>query len=86
MFEATAFDEYQKWIKNDKKLSLKIGSLIQDTLKNPFIDLGSLNRLKEIFKVIGAEEFQMSTGLFTRLQIQVLSLLRAIHITLNNFS
>jgi len=30
MFEATAFDEYQKWIKNDKKLSLKIGSLIQD--------------------------------------------------------
>ncbi len=50
MFEATAFDEYQTWIKNDKKLSLKIGSLIQDTLKNPFIGLGKPEPLKGNFQ------------------------------------
>lgn len=45
-FRYEAFEEYQEWIKTDKKVALKIGTLIQDILKNPFTGLGKPELLK----------------------------------------
>lgn len=45
-FSYEAFEEYQEWIKTDKKVALKIGTLIQDILKNPFTGLGKPELLK----------------------------------------
>lgn len=49
-FRFEAFEEYQEWIKTDKKIALKIGTLIQDILKNPFTGLGKPEHLKGNFK------------------------------------
>ncbi len=45
-FRYEAFEEYQEWIKKDKKVALKIGTLIQDILKSPFTGLGKPELLK----------------------------------------
>ncbi len=45
-FRLEGFEEYQEWIKTDRKLALKIGVLIQDILKNPFVGLGKPELLK----------------------------------------
>ena len=49
-FRLEAFEEYQEWINTDKKIALKIGVLIRETLKNPFTGLGKPEPLKENFK------------------------------------
>ena len=38
-FHPKAFSEYQNWIETDRKLALRIGDLIRDTLRDPFIEL-----------------------------------------------
>ncbi len=45
-FRPEAFQEYQEWIRTDKKIALKIGTLIQDVLKNPFTGIGKPELLK----------------------------------------
>lgn len=45
-FKFKAFEEYHEWIRRDKKMAIKIGSLIQDLLKNPFTGLGKPEPLK----------------------------------------
>ena len=49
-FSPKAFTEYQNWIKNDKKISLRIGDLIKDILRNPFTGIRKPERLKYEFK------------------------------------
>ncbi len=49
-FSPKAFTEYQNWIKNDKKISLRIGDLIKDIIRNPFTGIGKPERLKYEFK------------------------------------
>jgi toxin YoeB len=46
IFEISAFEELQDWIRNDRKIALKISELIQDVLKNPFTGLGKPEPLK----------------------------------------
>lgn len=45
-FRLEAFEEYQEQINTDKKIALKIGILIRETLKNPFAGLGKPEPLK----------------------------------------
>lgn len=45
-FRFEAFQEYLHWIKTEKKIALKIGTLIQDILKNSFTCLGKPELLK----------------------------------------
>ena len=49
-FSPKAFTEHQNWIKNDKKISLRIGDLIKDILHNPFTGIGKPVPLKYEFK------------------------------------
>ena len=39
-FEQKAFEEYQRWITDDKKITIRIGELIKDILRNPFTGIG----------------------------------------------
>ena len=45
-FRHEGFLEYQEWIKNDRKIAIKIGNLIEDILKNPFTGIGKPEPLK----------------------------------------
>lgn len=49
-FEKNAFQEYQKWIETDRKLAIKIGEIIKDTLRDPFKGIGKPEALKGDFK------------------------------------
>lgn len=49
-FRFEAFEEYQQWIKTDKKIALKIGALIEDILKNAFTGLGKPELLERNLK------------------------------------
>jgi len=46
LFELNAFDEYQQLIRTDKKIAIKIGTLIMDIVRNPFVGLGKPEPLK----------------------------------------
>jgi toxin YoeB len=50
IFEFEAFEQYQHWIASDKKLALKIGSLIRQILREPFSGIGKPEPLKGNFK------------------------------------
>ncbi len=50
IFEFSAFQQYQEWIKTDKKVSLRISSLILEIAKNPFTGRGKPELLKGNFK------------------------------------
>ena len=45
-FEQTAFEDYQNWAKENKKLFNKIGELIKDIIRSPFDGLGKPEPLK----------------------------------------
>lgn len=45
-FVPAAFNEYQEWIRTDKKIALKIGELIRDIQRNPYSGLGKPEPLK----------------------------------------
>ena len=49
-FEITGFEEYQQWIKTDRKIAIKKGVLIFDIVKNPFTGLGKPEPLKGDYK------------------------------------
>lgn len=49
-FDASAFGDYQDWIKNDKKIALRIGELIRDIHKTPFERIGKPEALKYLYK------------------------------------
>jgi toxin YoeB len=50
VFESNAFEQYQEWIKTDKKVSLRISSLILEIAKSPFTGRGKPELLKGNFK------------------------------------
>ena len=45
-FEKTAFEDYQNWAKENKKLFKKISELIKDIIRSPFDGLGKPEPLK----------------------------------------
>ena len=45
-FEKNGFEDLQYWIKQDKKITSRIFSLIDDIDKNPFMGLGKPEPLK----------------------------------------
>lgn len=49
-FVPKAFDEYRNWIEKDKKVALRIGDLIRDTLRSPFDGIGKPEPLRYQFK------------------------------------
>jgi toxin YoeB len=49
-FVPKAFKEYQEWIQTDRKIALRIGDLIKDILRNPFVGLGKPEPLRHQFK------------------------------------
>jgi len=46
MFHQSAFDDYQKWAVDDKKIFFKIGSLIKEITRTPFIGTGKPEPLR----------------------------------------
>lgn len=49
-FVPSAFKEYLEWIETDRKISLRIGDLLRDILRNPFEGIGKPEALKHQFK------------------------------------
>ena len=45
-FSSLAWEDYQYWVKNDKKKLERINKLIKDILRNPFEGLGKPEPLK----------------------------------------
>lgn len=50
LFVPKAFDEYQNWIQQDKKIAKKIGELLIQAAKTPFEGKGKPEPLKHQFK------------------------------------
>ncbi|MBP7552273.1 MAG: type II toxin-antitoxin system YoeB family toxin [Spirochaetes bacterium] len=50
-FEKSAYEDFQYWIKNDKKKALKILQLLEDIEIQPFSGLGKPEPLKSILAV-----------------------------------
>ena len=46
VFEPQAFQDFNNWVKEDKKIYGKIVSLIEDILRNPFDGIGKPEQLK----------------------------------------
>jgi len=46
LFHQSAFSDYQQWITDDKKISIKIGSLIKEITRTPFTGTGKPEPLK----------------------------------------
>ena len=46
LFSTLAWEDYQYWLKNDKKKLERINKLIKDTQRNPFEGLGKPEPLK----------------------------------------
>ena len=46
IFSDRAWEDYEYWIKNDKKKIDRINKLIKDTLRNPFEGIGKPEPLK----------------------------------------
>ena len=46
IFSETAWDDYQYWIKTDKKILKRVNSLIQDIQRSPFSGIGKPEMLK----------------------------------------
>lgn len=49
-FVPKAFLEYQNWIETDRKMALRIGDLIRNTLRSPFDGIGKTEALKYDYK------------------------------------
>jgi toxin YoeB len=49
-FEKQAFEQVTEWAAKDRKIYAKIGSLIADTLRNPFAGIGKPRPLKHDLK------------------------------------
>jgi len=45
-FQQSAFDDYQQWAIDDKKIFSKIGNLIKEITRTPFIGTGKPEPLK----------------------------------------
>ena len=45
-FEKNAFEDFQYWVKFDKKKALKILQLLEDIQKEPFVGIGKPEPLK----------------------------------------
>lgn len=48
VFSKRAWDEYQHWIRTDKKILKRINLLIQDAQRNPFEGLGKPEALRHL--------------------------------------
>lgn len=46
-WDTNAWDDYQYWLKTDKRILKKINELIKDTMRKPFEGLGKPEALKE---------------------------------------
>lgn len=46
IFSESAWDDYQYWIKTDKKILKRVNTLIQDILRSPFSGIGKPEPLK----------------------------------------
>ena len=46
IFSETAWDDYQYWIKTDKKILKRVNALIQDIQRSPFAGIGKPEMLK----------------------------------------
>ncbi|MFK5927425.1 MAG: Txe/YoeB family addiction module toxin [Desulfuromusa sp.] len=46
IFSETAWDDYQYWIKTDKKILKQVNALIQDIQRSPFSGIGKPEMLK----------------------------------------
>ena len=53
-FTLSAFNEYNKWKKDNKKLQDRIADLIEDILRDPFDGIGKPEPLKHQLKGFGA--------------------------------
>jgi len=60
-WDRSAWEDYQYWLRNDKKVLKKINRLIKEYQRTPFEGTGNRNRLKEIFSVFGQGESQENT-------------------------
>lgn len=49
-FTASAYEDYLDWLKNDKKLFLKITNLIKESARNPEAGTGKPEMLKHAYK------------------------------------
>ncbi|MEO7313133.1 MAG: type II toxin-antitoxin system YoeB family toxin [Chitinophagaceae bacterium] len=61
-FTATAFNEYNQWRRDDKKLQDSIADLIADILHDPFDGIGKPEPLKHPLKGFGAAGLMRSTA------------------------
>jgi len=54
-FEEKAFEDFQYWIKNEKRKALRILQLLEDIEKQPYEGIGKPEALKfnQIYQVIG---------------------------------
>ncbi|OYQ63337.1 Txe/YoeB family addiction module toxin [Pseudanabaena sp. SR411] len=50
IFEQKAFQQFNGWVKENKKVYAKIVELIDDTLRNPFTGIGKPEPLKHELK------------------------------------
>ena len=46
LFQQAAFDDYQQWARDDKKIFSKIGSLIKEVTRTPFTGTGKPEPLR----------------------------------------
>lgn len=46
IFSTEAWDDYQYWLKTDKKILRRINLLIKDTMRNPFEGIGKPEPLR----------------------------------------
>jgi toxin YoeB len=49
-FIPEAFLEYRNWVENDRRMALRIGDLIRDILRDPYVGIGKPEALKHQFK------------------------------------
>lgn len=69
-FVPKAFKEYLNWIETDRKMALKIGDLIRDTLRDPFTGLGKPEALKHQYKGLWSRRIDQEHRLVYRVTEQ----------------
>jgi len=64
-FDPEAFEDFQAWAVEDKKIFARIGSLIKDIMRSPLVGIGKPEPLNTIFPVFGLAASPTSTASFT---------------------
>ena len=48
-FTPKSFEEFQQWVETDKKMAIRIGDLIRDSIRDPFKGIGKPEPLRYDF-------------------------------------